>query len=75
MQAFDEHETCAVRPHQDLGLSSMLSAILSSMLSGDLVHALLFEGGAPFDRYVDVGDWEVSRFIMIETEDSIKLKA
>src|SRR5579862_492744 len=53
MEAFDEDETCAVRPHQDWRLLAFLEHAQC-----DFVHALLFEGGAPFDRYVDVGDRE-----------------
>ena len=61
VQALDQHKARAVRPHQDRRL---LAAIEHA--GRDLVHALLFERGASFDRHVDVGIAKVSRFIIAD---------
>jgi ADP-ribose pyrophosphatase YjhB (NUDIX family) len=51
VQALDQHKARAVRPHQDRRLLAVIEHA-----GRDLVHALLFERGASFDRHVDVGN-------------------
>jgi membrane-bound metal-dependent hydrolase YbcI (DUF457 family) len=53
MQAFNEHEPSAVRPHQDRRLLALVEHA-----RGDFVYALLIKGGTPLDWHVDVCDRE-----------------
>src|SRR6516162_442252 len=51
MQAFNEHESSAVRPYQDRRLLALVEHA-----RGDFGYALLIKGGTPLDWHVDVCD-------------------
>ena len=53
MQAFNEHEPSAVRPHQDRRLLALVEHT-----RGDFVYALLIKGRTPLDWHIDVCDRE-----------------
>ena len=55
--ALDQHETRAVRTHQDRCLLTDVEHAC-----GDFVNALLHERGPAFDRHVDIGDPESLAF-------------
>ena len=66
VQTLDQYKARPIGPHQDRGL---MAAIKHARCN--VIYTLLLDRGAPFDRHVDVGDQKVSRFIMLETDDSI----
>lgn len=53
MQALNQYKARAVRSHQDRRALAVVEHA-----GGDFVDALLFEGGTPLRRHVDVGDGE-----------------
>jgi hypothetical protein len=57
MQALDEHEACAVGPHQDWRLLAIGEHALRYFL-----YALWIKRGPPLDRHVDIVDREVLAF-------------
>jgi hypothetical protein len=50
VQTLNQHKARAVRPHQDRRPLAIVEHA-----GRDFVHALLFEGGAPFYRHVFIG--------------------
>ena len=66
MQALDQHETRAVRTHQDWRLLADVEHT-----GGDFVHPLLHERGPAFDRHVDIGNRESLAFHHDRGKDSM----
>ena len=53
VETLDQHEACAIRPHQDWHLLPVFEHA-----GGDFIDAPLLQRRASLDRYVNVGDGE-----------------